>query len=98
MLDKMEKPDGLYPVYIDVKTGKFQSQRDFLPSKWDELWGTENCMFLFYSLVPSSFYTLGRVKLGGAGDSYYEYLLKLWILTGKTDDQYLFPHSLPTSL
>lgn len=27
--------------------------------------------------------------LGARGDSYYEYLLKYWILTGKTDEAIL---------
>jgi len=30
-----------------------------------------------------------KLSLGSRGDSYYEYLLKHWILTGKTDDALL---------
>jgi len=29
-----------------------------------------------------------HITWGGLGDSYYEYLLKMWILTGKSHDQY----------
>lgn len=40
----------------------------------------------------------GLITLGARGDSYYEYLLKQWILSGKTDNVFLRckdPHSLP---
>ncbi|RHY16842.1 hypothetical protein DYB25_006012 [Aphanomyces astaci] len=30
----------------------------------------------------------GQIKLGAGGDSYYEYLLKQWLLSGKTDSKY----------
>lgn len=29
-----------------------------------------------------------RASLGGLGDSYYEYLLKTWLLTGKREELY----------
>ncbi|KAK6055829.1 glycosyl hydrolase family 47 [Cooperia oncophora] len=52
-LTEMDKPNGLYPLYLNPKTGK---------------WG---------SLDHS---------IGALGDSFYEYLLKHWLITGKTDD------------
>ncbi|XGW20008.1 hypothetical protein V3C99_003659 [Haemonchus contortus] len=52
-LTAMDKPNGLYPLYLNPKTGK---------------WG---------SLDHS---------IGALGDSFYEYLLKHWLITGKTDD------------
>mmetsp|Transcript_71341 Transcript_71341/g.125575 ORF Transcript_71341/g.125575 Transcript_71341/m.125575 type:complete len:792 (-) Transcript_71341:54-2429(-) len=33
-------------------------------------------------------WTTDHVTLGALGDSYYEYLLKSWLLTGQTEDQY----------
>ncbi|KAF0687615.1 Aste57867_20598 [Aphanomyces stellatus] len=30
----------------------------------------------------------GRIKLGAGGDSYYEYLLKQWLFSGKTETRY----------
>lgn len=45
-------------------------------------------------LKPILFHTLdGRftteeVSVGAMGDSYYEYLLKVWLLTNKTQDMY----------
>lgn len=30
-----------------------------------------------------------KITLGGRGDSYYEYLLKLWLQSNKTQDVYL---------
>eukprot|EP00794_Sanderia_malayensis_P000195 gene195-809_t len=46
------KPNGLYPNYMDPRSGT---------------WGQEH------------------VSLGALGDSFYEYLLKSWLQTGKTD-------------
>ena len=31
----------------------------------------------------------GRIGLGARGDSYYEYLLKQWLLTNRTEERYL---------
>lgn len=33
-------------------------------------------------------FTSQKVSMGALGDSYYEYLLKTWLLKGKTDDMY----------
>jgi hypothetical protein len=30
---------------------------------------------------------IGQASLGGLGDSFYEYLLKSWVLSGKKDEQ-----------
>jgi len=54
-LHNINKPNGLYPVYLDINSGSFRND---------------------------------RVTLGALGDSYYEYLLKVWILTGKTENKY----------
>lgn len=48
----LDKHDGLVPVFINPRTGLFQSYAD--------------------------------IKLGARGDSYYEYLIKQWLQTGKT--------------
>lgn len=53
-IHKLDKMDGLVPVFINPNTGKFHA-------------GSE-------------------IKLGARGDSYYEYLLKQWIQTGKSID------------
>uniref|UniRef100_A0A7E4ZXP7 alpha-1,2-Mannosidase n=2 Tax=Panagrellus redivivus TaxID=6233 RepID=A0A7E4ZXP7_PANRE len=59
VLDKAEKPRGLYPNYINPSTGKFTAE---------------------------------HVSLGAMGDSFYEYLIKSYILTNKTDSQALKMH------
>jgi hypothetical protein len=51
MVHKLEKKNGLAPVYISAKTGEFRRY--------------------------------ATITLGARGDSYYEYLLKQWIQTGK---------------
>ena len=35
------------------------------------------------------FAPLSGITLGARGDSYYEYLLKQWLLTGKRENSYL---------
>jgi hypothetical protein len=40
-----------------------------------------NIRFFFIS------YFLEQASLGGLGDSFYEYLLKSWVLSGKKDEQ-----------
>ncbi|XP_066586398.1 mannosyl-oligosaccharide 1,2-alpha-mannosidase IA-like [Prorops nasuta] len=54
VLKKLEKPNGLYPNYINPRTGK---------------WGQHH------------------MSLGALGDSFYEYLLKAWIQSGKEDTE-----------
>ncbi|XP_078619706.1 mannosyl-oligosaccharide 1,2-alpha-mannosidase IA-like isoform X1 [Branchiostoma floridae x Branchiostoma japonicum] len=53
VISELDKPDGLYPIYINPKTGK---------------WGQNHA------------------SLGAMGDSFYEYLLKSWIMSGKIDN------------
>uniref|UniRef100_A0A1I7UZX4 alpha-1,2-Mannosidase n=1 Tax=Caenorhabditis tropicalis TaxID=1561998 RepID=A0A1I7UZX4_9PELO len=55
VLTSMEKPEGLYPIYISMDN----------PPRWGQ--------HLF--------------SMGAMADSWYEYLLKQWISTGKTDDR-----------
>lgn len=52
VLNRANKPDGLYPNYINPRSGN---------------WGQKH------------------VSLGALGDSFYEYLIKSWIMSGKTD-------------
>ncbi|XP_032670377.1 endoplasmic reticulum mannosyl-oligosaccharide 1,2-alpha-mannosidase isoform X1 [Odontomachus brunneus] len=51
---KLEKYDGLVPIFINANTGLFREY--------------------------------ATITLGARGDSYYEYLLKQWLQTGKTID------------
>jgi mannosyl-oligosaccharide alpha-1,2-mannosidase len=43
---------------------------------------------LYVRLTPPVGYSTSRVTLGGLSDSFYEYLLKMWVLTGRTVDKY----------
>lgn len=54
LIHNLEKHDGLVPIFINTKTGKFRN--------------------------------FATITLGARGDSYYEYLIKQWIQTGKTPD------------
>ncbi|XP_009875880.1 PREDICTED: mannosyl-oligosaccharide 1,2-alpha-mannosidase IB-like, partial [Apaloderma vittatum] len=52
LLQKMDRPNGLYPNYLNPRTGR---------------WGQHH------------------TSVGGLGDSFYEYLLKAWLMSDKTD-------------
>ncbi|XP_072178341.1 mannosyl-oligosaccharide 1,2-alpha-mannosidase IA-like [Diadema setosum] len=54
VLKDVKRPDGLYPNYLNPKTGK-----------WGQM----------------------HVSLGALGDSFYEYLLKSYIMTGGKDEE-----------
>nr|CAD7462960.1 unnamed protein product [Timema tahoe] len=54
VLQSMDKPNGLYPNYVNPKTGK---------------WGQHH------------------MSIGALGDSFYEYLLKAWLQSGKEDHE-----------
>lgn len=53
VLQQTARPDGLYPNYLNPKTGR---------------WGQQH------------------VSMGALGDSFYEYLLKAWLQSGKADN------------
>jgi len=46
-------------------------------------------MPLFLSPITGNF-TSRRISLGALGDSYYEYLLKLWVLKGKGPENEIY--------
>lgn len=53
VLDQIDKPNGLYPNYLNPRSG---------------VWGSQH------------------VSLGALGDSFYEYLIKSWVMSGQTDN------------
>ena len=63
----MTKDDGLYPNYVNPRSGRF-CQRKF------------GCCKLSYFLLIA-----GHISVGALGDSFYEYLLKVWIAGGRRD-------------
>lgn len=54
VLTRLDKPQGLYPNYLNPNSGQ---------------WGQHH------------------VSVGGLGDSFYEYLLKAWLMSDKTDEE-----------
>ncbi len=52
-IHKLEKKEGLVPIFINTNTGQFRKS---------------------------------TITVGARGDSYYEYLLKQWVQTGRTID------------
>ena len=59
VLDRADKPEGLYPNYMNPNSGQFSGS---------------------------------HVSLGALGDSFYEYLIKSYLLTNKTDSQAIRMH------
>lgn len=53
VVDQIQKPNGLFPNYLNPRSGN---------------WGSQH------------------VSLGALGDSFYEYLIKSWVMSGKTDN------------
>lgn len=45
---------------------------------------------MFINANTGKFRDGATITLGARADSYYEYLLKLWIQTGKTNDKYIY--------
>ncbi|KAM4772077.1 mannosyl-oligosaccharide 1,2-alpha-mannosidase IA [Rhinophrynus dorsalis] len=54
VLNRLDKPQGLYPNYLNPSSGQ---------------WGQHH------------------VSVGGLGDSFYEYLLKAWLMSDRTDEE-----------
>ncbi|XP_034274595.1 mannosyl-oligosaccharide 1,2-alpha-mannosidase IA [Pantherophis guttatus] len=54
VLNRLDKPEGLYPNYLNPNSGQ---------------WGQHH------------------VSIGGLGDSFYEYLLKAWLMSDKSDEE-----------
>ncbi|XP_053124085.1 mannosyl-oligosaccharide 1,2-alpha-mannosidase IC isoform X2 [Hemicordylus capensis] len=54
VLNRIEKPQGLYPNFLSPVTGNWVQH---------------------------------HVSIGGLGDSFYEYLIKSWLMSGKTDTE-----------
>ena len=75
ILDSLPKPNGLYPNYINPKTGKF-GQSKLIVLNFEDL--RESYCFCFF---PTFF--VEHISLGALGDSFYEYLLKLWLMMDK---------------
>ncbi len=60
VLKDAPKPKGLYPNYINPRTGRFGQN---------------------------------HVSLGALGDSFYEYLLKAWLMSNRTDAEAMTMYS-----
>ena len=66
----LKETGGMFPIEWDTTTGKPKNRRLLERSSWA-------CGI--YSFSP------GHLSVGAQADSAHEYLLKLYLLTGKTD-------------
>ncbi len=74
--------DVTYVHYVQ-KMAEEVSQYLHGMDKWDGLVAT------YIEGHSGSFKVTSAVSVGGSADSYYEYLLKQWLQTGRTKDWYL---------
>lgn len=58
-------------------------------NKVHELPKTDGLVPIFINANTGSFRNFATISLGARGDSYYEYLLKQWLQTGKKTDDFL---------
>jgi len=76
-------------VYLSAKTGNPEFAEKAL-KVYDRLDKTKKHSGLYsvYVSTQTGEFTREHITLGALGDSFYEYLLKLWLLKGKQDAQY----------
>ncbi|XP_069742958.1 mannosyl-oligosaccharide 1,2-alpha-mannosidase IA isoform X4 [Narcine bancroftii] len=65
VLNRLDKPQGLYPNYLNPNSGQWGQRR----------------------IVKENHCATDHVSVGGLGDSFYEYLLKAWLMSDKTDEE-----------
>ena len=84
-----ELPHGLYPMFINVETGMRAPPllRAALSSDSNSLRTTNSPYLVFFALlvvVAAGEFMGEEITLGARADSLYEYLLKQWLLSGRT--------------
>lgn len=62
--------------------------------KIHELEKTDGLVPIFINANTGTFRNFATISLGARGDSYYEYLLKQWIQTGRKKDDMYVKHDL----
>jgi len=74
--------------YLSYHTKK-STYRDKAVNVYDVLAKADkpNGLYSVYVNPSTGTFSRNHVTLGALGDSFYEYLLKLWIMTGKTDEK-----------
>lgn len=77
VLKDIEKPKGLYPILLDPTTGNWGNR------KWLFIKNLTDIRFRRPKLIV---FDVEHISLGALGDSFYEYLLKSWIQSNKTDN------------
>ena len=84
-IHSLPKPNGLVPIFINADTGK--SQTFCCLSIYTQFFNAPisvlNPILPFYA---GQFRQQSAITMGARGDSYYEYLIKQWVQTGKTVD------------
>jgi len=69
--------------YVDLADGILNKLHNRRNASKDGLYPTE------FNMYFDQFDEYSDVGIGAMADSFYEYLVKTWILTGKTDDRYI---------
>ncbi|KAK1895600.1 Mannosyl-oligosaccharide 12-alpha-mannosidase IC, partial [Dissostichus eleginoides] len=73
VLNKIEKPHGLYPNFLSPVSGNWVQRHKRIELICDPA-------------VSLLFLSSDHVSIGGLGDSFYEYLIKSYLMSDKSDD------------
>ena len=69
-ISQIPKPDGLYSNYLNPKSGK---------------WCSSKCIPSIQGIQRNPSKLSEHISVGALGDSFYEYLLKQYLMSGKKD-------------
>ncbi|RUP45699.1 LOW QUALITY PROTEIN: hypothetical protein BC936DRAFT_147844 [Jimgerdemannia flammicorona] len=75
-------PPGLFPILVDIDNGEFTTSTCSRVAFFD---GVSVFLFTLRKLFPAI--SQAQITYGGLGDSFYEYLIKQFILSDGTNDQ-----------
>ncbi|OXB76506.1 UNVERIFIED_CONTAM: hypothetical protein H355_014550 [Colinus virginianus] len=76
VLSRLDKPEGLYPNYLNPSSGQ-----------WGQPCSIDIEISFQHVKMMNTNVDADHVSIGGLGDSFYEYLLKAWLMSDKTDEE-----------
>ena len=82
LLQRTSHPHHLYPTFINPKTGRWSSNK----VRTAAATSTTTTSTTITSHPPPPPSTPLQITFGALGDSFYEYLIKQWLLTGKQEE------------
>lgn len=78
-----------FPILQSKSCIHFQEKVNLVSDHIHKLPKTEGLVPIFINAQTGQWRAHSTITLGARGDTYYEYLLKQWIQTGRTRDLYV---------